>query len=667
MSNFASIRFTVNTAANNTLSTGVNWAVFFDDLEIKGQSWDLNDFTFPYLRFKTVNASPNWLDWAPNLVNLINTYYAGTLGYKIVATLNSTFIEISATEFGHYFDYEHPNVIDVFIPPQGVITAEFIDPNITITEITAEQAASSRNIRCKFKIKAIDFTAPNHIVTIPYGGFEESFVDPYCFLDYYRNTPNTPIQLMDGAGKLSQAVNLPSVTEWKIDSVITTGSTAIIAAVKTVNGVIDTTITYSINGSLYQASNNFANLTSGTYTAYILDSLGGIWTKTFYISNIENVPAPFIGISDVNSIQFRQLSQSGNPLALFAKQKFINQERVCFAQTFKDDFLATTQIRTSYANIAIDIDGAPYLASKVVENLDQLDWRDCQFANGGTNKTLVYFSVGNIYNPSNGNIIGTFNNNSVAGLQLETWQKTGIKLDFTFGSFLVSDTVFSNDVGGMCLVIDSNFLSFVPEICKATYNKEEWDVYQFIVDMGLLDKTIEHTATIVFSDPNYLTDVWQSEPFYVTADEDNQLMKFEAWGDAVISDMMPTGIIHTIYMEAILMDSDPFQDIETMNSDIYDSIKVSSNYDQGFTISTNAIAVYLMHKLNLLSLFENILIDGLPYAIDKDAKIEFWNEKRNPLVLVKRSVRANKTSNSNQISQATSRVLGASQVTVLGA
>jgi len=317
--------------------------------------------------------------------------------------------------------------------------------------------------------------------------------------------------------------------------------------------------------------------------------------------------------------------------------------------------------------MAINIDGAPYLASKVIENLDQLDWRDCQFANGGTNKTLVYFSIRNIYNPSNGNIIGTFNNNSVAGLQLETWQKVGIKLDFTFGSFLVSDTVFSNDVGGMCLVIDTNFLSFVPEICKATYNKEEWDVYQFIVDMGLLDKTIKHTATIVFSDPNYLTDVWQSEPFYVTADEDNQLMKFEAWGDAVISDMIPTGIVHTIYIEALLMDSDPFQDIETMNSDLYDSIKVSSNYDQGFTISTNPIAVYLMHKLNLLSLFENILIDGLPYAIDKEAKIEFWNEKRNPLVLVKRSVRANKTSNSNQISEVTSRVLGASGVTVLGA
>ena len=667
MANLAQIEFTVPSSSNSPLNYSEEFSFFFDGVEVFALSYTTNDFG-PNRYFKTNPAELSWFQWASNLVNLINTHYAQGLGYKFEASLGSNSITVFATEFGHTFGVDELGMLMTnFSPQYGVVTEEVEASNITITEIAAQQAALSRSTKCVFRIKAIDFIAPNHIVTIPFGGSELPFSDPYCFLDYYRNTPNTPIQLMDGEGNLSQIVNLPSVTTWKIDNVITTGSTATIVAVKTISGVIDTTVNYSINGSLYQSSNNFSNLSTGLYTATILDSLGGIWTKQFYIANIENTPAPFIDISDVNSMQFRQLSQSGNPLALFAKQKFINQERVCFAQTFKDNFLATTQIRTSYANMAINIDGAPYLASKVVENLDQLDWRDCQFANGGTNKTLVYFSVGNIYNPSNGNIIGTFNNNSVAGLQLETWQKVGIKLDFTFGSFLVSDTVFSNDVGGMCLVIDTNFLSFIPEICKATYNKEEWDVYEFIVDMGLLNKTIKHTATIVFSDPSYLTDVWQSEPFYVTADEDNQLMKFEAWGDAVISDMIPTGIVHTIYIEALLMDSDPFQDIETMNSDLYDSIKVSSNYDQGFTISTNPIAVYLMHKLNLLSLFENILIDGLPYAIDKEAKIEFWNEKRNPLVLVKRSVRANKTSNSNQISEVTSRVLGASGVTVLGA
>lgn len=366
--------------------------------------------------------------------------------------------------------------------------------SFSIAEITVEQAAAQREARCVYKIKVENHTPPVELLNIPSGGIKIQFTDPYYYLNYYRPPVGINIQMIDSNNNLSQIKALPSVTTWLI-KVITTGSTATIVALRNFIGSWDTALTYSIDGVNYTQSNNFSNLPTGIYTAHILDSLGGRWSKYFQITNLANKAPEFIDISDVNSLQFRDDAKYGNYKSLLSV-KFTNIEERCFTQTFRGSMI-TTQLRTSFDNVVATMNGNTYNVIKVVDNLNQIDWRDCKFADGGNNKTLVYFDK-NIYNPDNGAIIGQFDNVTVLGIKLDDWQTVDNILDFTFGSFKVTSVVRSTVINGSALVIDTPFLSFAPEICKTTYNKEDWDVYEFDIDMGLLDTTIEHQMIVDF-------------------------------------------------------------------------------------------------------------------------------------------------------------------------
>jgi hypothetical protein len=219
----------------------------------------------------------------------------------------------------------------------------------------------------------------------------------------------------------------------------------------------------------------------------------------------------------------------------------------------------------------------------------------------------------------------------------------------------------------MCLVINTTFLSFAPEICKSNYNKEAWDVWEFGVDMGVLDQNIEHQIEITFTDSQFPTKIWNSEPFYVTTDEDNELVKISAYGEAVISDMVPTGIVHTIYLPATFDPSEPFQESEAFDGDTGNSINVKQSYDQGFTLATHLITPYMLNKLNLLLMYKNTTIDDDPYSVVGEAKTTFMSDKFNPLVICTRNFRPNKTAINYSTTEVTARVLGVSNYTVLGA
>jgi len=675
MANFASIRFYVPSSGNSPLDYSRNFACTFDGVDITGVSAAVNDFSNVQRKFATTPSVGIWQNWASPLKSLLEVLYIGVQGKKFTVFLASNYIELTATEFGHVFATKAVDFqIEHFSPIVGTVTAEVATETIAVTSIVPAQGTTiqgSRNTRCNYQIGVSGATYPTHIKSLPSGANDLGFtLGVFATFEYERTHARPQLIVVDSQPVESPAFTLPIVQSWFVDSVITTGDSATIVA-KTAYADFDkaTTLSYSINGSLYQNSNNFPSLPVGNYTAYILDSLGGIWTKDFVIANLENKSPAFIDFSDVNSMQYRDDAQNRNRLSLFARQKFINQEKPCFYQLFdaRHSSPITTQFRSSYDSAIAIVEGEalPLTITEVVTNLNKEDWRDCQFADGGLNKTLIFFESGNVYDPATGFVIRTYNNITVAGLTLESWQEKGIIVELTIGSFIVSDVVFNSTVGGMCLVIDIAFNSFVPEICKSRYNKEDWNVFKFDVDMGLLSQHELHRVGVLFQDSVYPTVTWYSEPFKVVEDDD--LLKLECSGNATISDMIPTGIVHTLFLEAVLIDSEPFQDVETSNSDIYNSIKVKSNYDAGYTLATTAIAPYLIQKINLLLLFDTILIDGLPFEIDKEAKIEFWNDKNNPLGVLRRSFRPNKTSSSNNITVATSRVLGASNVTVLGA
>jgi len=669
MANYAKIVFAVPNPLNASIGLGEVLIFRFDGQFIYATSSISNNYSLDVRSFAVNIYDTDFVStWGLSLKNCIEEIYCSTLGFNFNISLIGNTIEFYCTEYGHFFEvYRVESEIDTFNPAGGTVTLESQDL-LSVTSKTQIQAPQNRENKVIHKFELVNYNSPVHINNPSNQISDITFVAPFLFFEGFRGMPPSFINIEDSLGYELLNISVPYISTWEVVSVQVFGGNAVINA-GLVGNLYDvvTTLTYSIDGNSFQNSNSFTDLIAGDYTAYILDSLGGVWSKDFTVYESTNRPLPFCDISDVNSIQFRDSAQSGNYKSLFSKQKFINQERVCFNQIFKNDFTAITQVRTSYQNIVATCDNLTFNCTKVIENIGQIDWRDCKFADGGIGKTLIYFQSGNVYDPTTGDIIRTYNNVTVAGLTIDEWQKEGIVVAFTFGEFEVVDSIFSTTVGGMCLIVNTNFLNFEPEICKSTYNAEDWDVWEFATDMGLLDQTISHQITIEFTDSEFPTKTWPSEPFKVTSDTENELLKIEAWGDSAISDMLPTEIVHTVFLEAVLLDSEPFQDLETTNNDRSNSIKIKSCYDQGFTLSTNAISAYLMHKINLMCMFDNILIDGLSYSVDKEAKIEFWNEKQNPLVVLKRSFRANKTATNIETTTVTSRVLGVSNITVLGA
>lgn len=658
MANYASL---VITESSTPLLLGNVFSIKFDNIDILLTSDNVLQNETGY--FGT-GADGAFDQWAPKLRDAIYRDYINPNGLIFEAILYDDKLELLTWEYGHKFEDNLTTVSYTNI----IVTDEVVPIIIAISGISIVTAPLSvdRSVFCTYYVSVQNFTGAFHIKTLPSGALNERvFGGSIIAFEYFRQHTQPEIIVVDSLGAETPAVKLPRLQTWSIDNVIVNLFDATILA-KNV-GIYDvaTTLTYSINGTNYYTSNYFSGLSVSIYTAYILDSKGGVWTKQFTVLNLTNKPAAFVDISDVNSLQFRDAALSGNYKSLFSKQKFTNIEDRCFAQTFRSS-LITTQIRSSYDNIVASMDGINYPVIKVVDNLNQLDWRDCQFADGGNNKTLVYFESGNIYDPLTSLVSGTYNNVTVLGIKLDDWQTVGNVLAFTFGTFKVSAVVRNSSINGMALVIDTPFQSFVPEICKTTYNIEDWNVFEVDIDMGLLDTTIEHQMTIDFTDSAYPAKQWISEPFTISSDD--SLIELVYSGEQTINNMIPTGIDHRIYLEAQFFDYEPKTEIETFEDDRMNEITLKRSLAQNIILKTHAIPQYLAHKIGLAMLFDTIYVDGLPFEPVNQAKISSFVDKNNPFLTLVQAFRPiEDVSISNESTDVVNRVLGASTITVLGA
>lgn len=678
MANYAKIRWNVSsteTPLQTSGSVSYGFSFLFDDYYViaNTSSDNVNRPTATPPQFARGDGYFN--TFFSNLAGAISSYYVLGKGKRFSVNAysggrNNGFIEIVATEYGHSFTNEDLTPLPNFDAP--IITPEVLPVEFKLLDVTALQVDSpivgDRQTRCVYRISAENFAAPSAAVSLPANSYELPFTAGLFYnLEFDRLHSRPAIQLKDANDVVSvNSIQLPIVQRWYISNIITTENTATIVAGTYAGYDFATTILYSIDGSPYQASSFFTDLLAGDHQAEILDSLGGRWYYDFTIISTEDKPEPFVDISDVNALQFRDQSQSGNYKSLLAKQKFINIEQRCFAQLFPSTVI-TTQIRTSYETVSPKVNNFDITPTKIVSNIGQLDWRDCQFADGGVGKTLVYFSSGQIYDPANGNVLGSYNNTTPIGISIEDWREIGDIVTFTFGVFKVVDIIRSNEVGGMCLKIETPYLNFVPEICKTKYNKEEWDVWEFSFDTGTLALDDVNSVEITFEDADYPTKIWESEPF-IRVDNTDELIKVSAFGEEVISDMIPTDTIHSIWIQAQFFDyemgteEDSFKDVNSNQE------TVKRTLFRYKPLRTHAIPEYLCHKIGLYMLFKNVLVDDLAFTPSEGGKTVSYAEKNNPFFLLTQRFLPKDSAQSNiSTSEVVSRVLGASSSTVLGA
>ena len=429
-----------------------------------------------------------------------------------------------------------------------------------ITGFTAGEAATDKNNLARF-YPIVENEAYPITILEPVSKVANNVGE--LFFDYSRQiTPAQTCRLSCSAGLAERTI--PLVSKFQINSVTVIPSE--FSATVTINAVAISGLTtvlitperlYSLDGVVTQESNYYTGILAGDYTAYVYDSFGGVWTYLFNVTlALTNKPEPFFDISRINSIHFTNNASYGNFFSRYERQIFTNIEYQAFAQDFKSTDVVKTQIRSSYDTITATIRNycdssiiSTFDVTNEVTNIRKQDKRDCLLKASGAGTTYLYFTSGNIYTPDTLDIIGSFDLNSVGGLQLESWMKAGIIVELStglIGTYSVSQVVYVADLGYV-LEIDTPFTGGVtPATCQSTYNDEDWDVYEFAAAFtGLSDGLYDIIIEASDLDVRYTDVSWISEPIKISLANKTVELKYTTL-DRTILNIVPTGIEHLL-------------------------------------------------------------------------------------------------------------------------
>lgn len=140
------------------------------------------------------------------------------------------------------------------------------------------------------------------------------------------------------------------------------------------------------------------------------------------------------------------------------------------------------------------------------------------------------------------------------------------------------------------------------EICKTKYNKEEWDVWEFSFDMWLLNADETNTVEITFEDTDYPTKLWEPVSFIRVSDA-SELIKLSVFSDQAISDIVPTGTIHSIWLQAQFLDYEMSTEMDAFEDDKMNAVTVKRSLLRNIYLKTHAIPEYLAHKNRFIYAF----------------------------------------------------------------
>jgi len=311
-----------------------------------------------------------------------------------------------------------------------------------------------------------------------------------------------------------------SVSNTAVSVVNSPSGATVTAVVSESDGLI---LLYSLDDITYQSSNSFSSILEGSYTFYIKDQLGCSIEVPFTVAAYEDggvgVQFPVADLpSKSNSIRYARRVTNENcsnykndENTLSCEQAFTQNPRQV-NQLFQNCDIITTQIKSNYGTIAatvIEVDGTETMipVDQKTTNIAQKGKRDAFQYQLPDGQSGIYFRSGYTYDFDTDIQNGTYALNG--GLPI--WGVIGNYVIIGAAWFEIVNIIFDESKNAEVLVIDDNYIgSDNPIIAGSIYNLQEYEVYEFTINMGSYsDRSIQ--VNITETDPTFDDVIFLSE------------------------------------------------------------------------------------------------------------------------------------------------------------
>lgn len=408
--------------------------------------------------------------------------------------------------------------------------------------------------------------------------------------------------------------------------------------IENVNPVTGTTpIQYSLDesdavtGDNYQTSNSFPGVSPGTYKLFVKDRYGCEVSKTIVVTEFQDTTEEevirYFDVPEGQSVIFQ-------PAPTFDQEKkknyfntgSYNQDDLVLYNTKHyfdvNERLKGIQFKSSYDYHIITFHECGTLAKtdiapiRIQENLGVTEKMDCfLFAVG--NKTGVYFQGGNTYVANTTTVLET---NTYNG-STPRWAEVGqlVFLD-GLGGFYISATGYDGDRGGY-FVIDVATPETLQDKVQLTYNRHDYNLYEFFIDKAIIDKEGFIIMEKGFDDSSLVDgDPWVSEKIVKVSDT-SKMLYLEWWDSLNKGDIVFQSGIY--FFSRLFGEFEPIWEnvAETESGDARDtSIQQKSTMD--FEVLIEAINKKQVTQLNIASALEGFTVNNLNLVRKKEPEIK---------------------------------------------
>lgn len=532
---------------------------------------------------------------------------------------------IIATEYGW----------DTLVTVQAGASRTLIDSYAEVPPLKDFQLTGYSLSESAAPCSSIDLTITQADGVAPYTWITPSNASTTLTATIARQATNQDISVTLQDSELDQAT-LPNVI---IPKLFTSADITNISVVTNTGGLDATvtifmtdeplfTYTYSLDGSIFQSSNVFPNVTDGTYTVYVADGFGCISSQGFTVDTATSVHRASAYFTLPKSNPFRWVQRSVNKYqtldnTLYRNWYVLGQFKPDWQQPYQtNDGVITNQFRSNYDELSARILDCndniidTLTIVKKSDNIGSQDKRDCIAFNRGSNQTGLYFTSGNIYDPVTGDDIGDYELNG----NLPDWGKVGntvILSGSIVGSFVIKQVLFDSSVQANALIIDSSWTSGNDSesiISECTYNRQNYEVYEF--DFDTADYVgIEGTyrAEILMSDSLDEYPILAFDSEYINIKASHERTNFIDYSESDSSGIdYSTGFIGRVRVESLTpyAQMNPGGEFDQYNDSRDEIVTLKANATLPALFYIEVVPYGYVEKFNLIFKHFNVNVNG---------------------------------------------------------